>query len=65
VQTATARQHLDILKSNYKLSITYELTSLQTGEEFSSISKILIENQFYVTLRLVSPTTLFKENHNQ
>ena len=29
---------------------------------FQSISKFLIGNRFHVTLRIVSPTTLFKQN---
>jgi len=34
--------------------------TLHTVEVFESISKILIGNQFRVTLRMVSPTTVFK-----
>jgi len=36
------------------------VTSLHTGEEFESIRKIVTGNGFHVTLRIVSPTTLFK-----
>jgi len=30
------------------------------GEEFESISKLLIGNQFHVTPRIVTPTSLFR-----
>lgn len=37
-------------------------TIVHTGEEFESIQKFGIGNQFNVTLRIVSPTVLLKQN---
>ena len=37
-------------------------TSLDTGQEFESIGKFLIGNRLHVILRIVSSTTLFKQN---
>jgi len=38
----------------------HHVTGFHTGEEFESISNFLIRNRFHVTLRIISPTILFK-----
>jgi len=42
--------------------ICFQVTGLHTGEEVESISKVLIGNRFHATLRIVSPTILYKQN---
>jgi len=46
----------------YKKFLGFYVISLHTDKEFESTSKFQIGNRFHVTLRTVSPTTLFKYN---